>query len=96
MSLKITPEIEASMRATQAEIDAAMEDPSFRAEHEEMMLRYDMQEAVAKLFAKAIYAKRFAALPKRRHLSLNISFGAGQPAMVAGRRGRDHIHGQVI
>ena len=82
MSLKITPEVEASMRETKADMDRAMKDPSFRAEVEETVLRYDMQEAVAKLFAKAVYAKRFAALPKRRHLSLNISFGAGEPAMV--------------
>ena len=82
MSLKITPEVEASMRETKADMDRAMKDPSFRAEVEETVLRYDMQAAVAKLFAKAVYAKRFAALPKRRHLSLNISFGAGEPAMV--------------
>ena len=82
MSLKITPEVEASMRETKADMDRAMKDPSFRAEVEETVLRYDMQEAVAKLFAKAVYAKRFAALPKRRHLSLNISFGAGEPAIV--------------
>ena len=82
MSLKITPEIEASMRATEAEMDAAMRDPSFRAEHEEMMLRYDMQEAIAKLFAKAMYAKRFAALPKRRRYALNITVGAGEPVEV--------------
>ena len=82
MSMKMTPEIEASMKATKADMDKAMKDPSFRAEVEETILRYDMQEAIAKLFAKAVYAKRLAALPKRRHLSLNISFGAGEPAMV--------------
>ena len=86
MSLKITPEIEASMRATQAEIDEAMKDPAFRAEHDEMMLRYDMQESIARLFSRAVYAKRFAALPKRRHLSLNIAFGGGEPAKICNHR----------
>lgn len=34
MKLKITPEIEASMLETESRLDAAMEDPAFRAEHE--------------------------------------------------------------
>ena len=82
MSLKITPEIEASMRATKAEMDAAMRDPSFRAEVEEMKLRYKARELIEALFAKPTNARMFAALPKRRRYALNITVGAGEPVEV--------------
>lgn len=83
MKLKITPEIRKSMEATQAELDVAMRDPSFRAEHEQMVLKYDVQEAIAKLFTKAAYAKRLASFSKRQCMHLNIEFGAGNPVSVA-------------
>ena len=68
MKLKITPEIRKSMEATQAELDVAMRDPSFRAEHEQMVLKYDIQEAIAKLFTKAAYAKRLASFSKQQYV----------------------------
>ena len=85
MSLKITPEIEASMQATRAEMDAAMRDPSFRAEVEELKLRYRARELVEALFAKPANARRFAALPKRRRYTLDITVGAGGPVEVRER-----------
>ena len=83
MKFKITPAIQKSMAATQAELGAAMRDPAFKAEHERMMLRYDLQEAIAKFFAKATYAKKFVSFPKRQRFHLNIEFGAGTPTCIA-------------
>ena len=63
MKLKITPEMEASMRATESRLDAAMDDPSFRAEHNEILSRYFVQELVENLMTKASFAAGEGSVP---------------------------------
>ena len=77
MKLKITPEMEASMRATESRLDAAMDDPSFRAEHNEILSRYFVQELVDNLMTKASFARKAASYPTQRQVLVSVSFGAG-------------------
>ena len=82
MSLKITPEIEASMCETEAQIEADMRDPSFRAEYEATDLRYKLFEAFQALLKKAASTRKFAALPKRQRLTFALAFGGGKPVEI--------------
>lgn len=77
MKLKITPEIEASMLETESRLDAAMEDPAFRAEHEEIVSRYAAQELVENLMTSATFARKAARYPTHRQVLISVSFGAG-------------------
>lgn len=77
MKLKITPAMEASMRETESRLDAAMEDPSFRAEHDEIVSRYAAQELVENLMTSATFARKAARFPTHRQILISVSFGAG-------------------
>ena len=74
MSLNITPEIEASMRATKAEMDAAMRDPSFRAEVEEMKLRYKARELIDALSPANASAAAISHAPNFMNLFMSFPF----------------------
>lgn len=43
MKLKVTKEMEESMRETDARLDDALTEPGFRAEHEKILSRYALQ-----------------------------------------------------
>ena len=85
MSLRITPEVEASMRETEAQIRADMQDPSFRAEFEATSMRYKLLESFEALIKKPGYVRMLSKQPKRQHLVFNISFGGGEPAEIVNR-----------
>lgn len=82
MRFKITPEMEASMKDTKAEMEAAMCDPSFRAEVEELKLKYKAREFMESILCKPANERKFGALSKRCCASFNISFGGGEPTKV--------------
>lgn len=77
MKMKITPEMKTSMRETEARLDAAMKDPSFRAEHDEIVSRYAAQELVENLMTRASFARKAASYPTPRQILVSVSFGAG-------------------
>lgn len=77
MKLKVTKEMEASMRETDSRLDAALGDPAFRAEHEAILSRYAMQELVENLTTTATFARKAASLPTHRQVLVRVSFGAG-------------------
>ena len=80
MKLKITPEMEASIRETEHRLDKRMSDPSFRAEHEETMARYAALELVDNL--RSAYVRKLSGFPTRRQITIRVSFGAGTPPSV--------------
>lgn len=77
MKLKMTKEMEASMRETESRLDAAMADPTFRSEHEAILSRYAAQELVENLTTRASFARKAASLPTHRRVLVSVSFGAG-------------------
>ena len=85
MKLKITPEIEQSMRETNARLDSEMTDADFRTEQDELTARYDVQEFLAKIISAPSYAHALSSFPTRRKITIRLSFGAGAPPVVEPR-----------
>ena len=77
MKLKITKEMETSMHETESRLDAAMADPTFRAEHEAILARYAAQDLIENLTTSASFARKAASLPTHRRVLVSVSFGAG-------------------
>jgi hypothetical protein len=91
MKLKMTPEIEKSMRETNVRLATAMEDSSFRAEQDELTSRYAAQEFLEKIVSRPTYAHALSSFPTRRVVTIRLSFGAGSPPVVEPRSSRRRV-----
>ena len=76
--MKMTKEIEASMRATEAELDVALSDPVLKARFDELDAKYTLCEQLEAVVKRESIASRLIAFPKRCKLNFSFSFGEGR------------------
>ncbi|MBR0197888.1 MAG: hypothetical protein IJQ34_07120 [Kiritimatiellae bacterium] len=87
MKLKLTDEMKASMAATKAEMDKAMEDPSFRVEVDAIKASYAAQDLVSSALRSA--KRKIDAFRKNYHrdfvVTVSIDDELYRPAELSSR-----------